>query len=98
MNKFGGAEDCNHEPTEQYEENRYGGIGFHFRANISHENIWRSATEWIKLRQKLKSPQEDVPILSEALHGHLLVTPASHFIPQKARVLFLVELLQVDYF
>ena len=46
---------------------------------------WRSATEWIKASQKLKSPQKGITTLLEAPHRHLLVTPPSHFTPQKVK-------------
>jgi hypothetical protein len=57
---------------------------------------WRSATEWIKLRQKYKSPQKGITTLLEAPHRHFLVTPPSHFTPGRLKVLLLVDSLQVE--
>ena len=52
---------------------------------------WRSGREWIKLRQKLESLQKGILTLSEASYDHLLVTPPSHFTPQKVKG-YIVEL------
>jgi hypothetical protein len=46
---------------------------------------WRSAEGQAMLKHELKRLQKGITTLLEASHYHLLVTPPSHFTPQKVK-------------
>jgi hypothetical protein len=48
----------------------------------------RSVLVQAKWRHELKNPQKGAATLLEASHHHLLITPPSHFAPQKVKGLF----------
>ena len=71
--------------AEDYRKNHARLSPPHLSAEMPFRSDGDKLEEWLCLRDELKNLQKGITTLLEASHDHLLITPPSHFMPQKVK-------------